>query len=63
MKVSNGLRIEKGMSVEVVDNSFSNSVVTNNGQLIKNAFMRLYGIDLKKIGAMNMVYLDFKQIG
>lgn len=63
MKVSNGLRIEKGMSVDVVTNSISNPVVTNGGQLVNEAFMRLYGIDLKKLGAMNMVYLDVKQIG
>lgn len=63
MKVSNGLRIEKGMSVDVVTNSISNPVVTNGGQLVNDAFMRLYGIDLKKLGAMNMIYLDVKQIG
>lgn len=63
MKVSNGLRIEKGMSVDVVTNSISNPVVTNCGQAVNDAFMRLYGIDLKKLGAMNMVYLDVKQIG
>ena len=31
-KNSNGIRIEKGMSVEVVFNSFSNTVITNGGQ-------------------------------
>lgn len=63
MKVSNGLRIEKGMSVDVVTNSISNPVVTNGGQLVNDAFMRIYGIDLKKIGAMNMIYLDVNRIG
>lgn len=63
MKVSNDLRIGKGMSVDVVTNIISNPVVTNGGQLVNDAFMRLYGIDLKKLGAMNMVYLDMKQIG
>ncbi len=63
MKVSNGLRIEKGMTADVVTNTISNPVVTNGGQLVNDAFMRLYGIDLKKLGALNMVYLDVNRIG
>lgn len=63
LKVANGLRIEKGMTADVVTNSISNPVVTNGGQLVNDAFMRLYGVDLKKLGALNMVYLDVKQIG
>lgn len=62
-KVSNGLRIERGMSVDVVTNSISNPVSTNGGQTVNDAFMRLYGIDLKKIGALNMIYLDVQRIG
>lgn len=63
MKVSNGIRIEKGMSADVVTNSISNPVVTNGGQAVNDAFMRLYGIDLKKLGALNMIYLDVNKIG
>lgn len=63
MKVSNGQRIEKGMTADVVTNTISNPVVTNGGQLVNDAFMRLYGIDLKKLGALNMVYLDVNRIG
>ena len=63
MKVANGLRIEKGMTADVVANSISNPVVTNGGQLVNDAFMRLYGIDLKKLGALNMVYLDVNRVG
>lgn len=63
MKVSNGIRIEKGMSVDVVTNSISNPVSTNGGQVVNEAFMRIYGIDLKKIGALNMIYLDVQRIG
>lgn len=63
MKVSNGIRIEKGMSADVVTNSISNPVVTNGGQAVNDAFMRLYGIDLKKLGALNMIYLDVQRIG
>ena len=63
MKVANGLRIERGMTADVVTNSISNPVVTNGGQLVNEAFQRIYGIDLKKLGAMNMVYLDVNKIG
>ncbi|MDE6814074.1 MAG: hypothetical protein K2J28_09675 [Duncaniella sp.] len=62
-KVSNGLRIERGMSVEVVTNSISNPVSTDSGQSVADAFMRVYGIDMKKIGALNMIYLDVVRIG
>ncbi|MDE6824452.1 MAG: hypothetical protein K2J27_06975 [Duncaniella sp.] len=61
-KVSNGLRIERGMSVEVVTNSISNPVSTDSGQIVADAFMRVYGIDMKKIGALNMIYLDVQRI-
>ena len=59
-KVSNGVRLEKGMSVEVVSNSFSNPVSTNGGQSVVD---RIYGVDIKKAGALSMVYLDVVRIG
>ena len=58
---TNGIRIEPGMQVKVVTNSFSNPVTTNGGQPVIDAFMRMYGIDIKKAGCLNMVYLDVKQ--
>lgn len=63
MKNDNGVRLERGMSVDVPTSSFSNPVTTNGGQLVVEAFMRVYGVDIKKAGALNMVYLDVKQIG
>lgn len=62
-KNSNGVRIEKGMSVEVVTQSMSNPVSTNGGQVVADAFMRLYGVDIKKAGALSMVYLDVVKVG
>ena len=62
-KNSNGIRIERGMSVEVVTNNITNPVTTNGGQAVSDAFMRIYGIDIRKAGALNMVYLDVKRIG
>lgn len=61
-KNSNGIRIERGMSVEVVTNNITNPVTTNGGQAVADAFMRIYGIDIRKAGALNMVYLDVKKI-
>ena len=54
----NGIRIEPGMSVEVVTQSMSNPVVTNGGQAVIDAFYRIYGIDIKKAGCLNMIDLN-----
>ena len=62
-KNANGIRIEKGMSVEVVTSSMSNPLTTNGGQAVADAFMRVYGIDAKKAGILSTVYLDVVQIG
>ena len=62
-KNSSGIRIERGMSVEVVTNNITNPVTTNGGQAVADAFMRIYGIDIRKAGALNMVYLDVQRIG
>lgn len=62
MKNANGARLERGMSVEVATQSFSNPVLTNGGQAVADAFMRIYGIDIKKAGALNMAYLDVVRI-
>jgi len=63
MKNSNGIRIEPGMSVEVVTNSLSNPVITNGGREVEAAFMRIYGISLKRANALSMLYLDVERIG
>ncbi len=64
MKVSNGLRIEKGMSVDVVTNSIQNPLTSfSEKKKVADAFQRIYGIDMDKIGALNMVYLDVERIG
>ena len=51
------------MSVDVVSNSFNNPVTTNGGQVVVDAFQRIYGIDIKKAGALSTVYLDVQRIG
>ncbi len=62
MKNSNEVRIEPGMTVEVVTQSMNNPLLTNGGQTVADAFMRIYGIDIKKAGALNMVYLNVEKL-
>ena len=58
---TNGIRIEPGMRVEVVTQSMSNPVTTNGGQVVVDAFMRIYGIDIKKAGCLSMVELEVQK--
>ena len=62
-KLTSGIRIEPGMSVDVVTNSMSNPLTTNGGQAVADAFMRVYGIDMKRLGALSTVYLDVQRVG
>ena len=57
-KLTNGILIEPGMSVEVATVSAVNPITANGGKAVADAFMRVYGIDLKKAGALNSAYLD-----
>ena len=63
MKNANGVRLERGMFVDVATNSFTNPILYNGGRSVADAFMRIYGIDLKKVGALNTAYLEVEQIG
>lgn len=51
------------MSVEVLSKYFYNPLTTNGGQMVADAFMRIYGVDLKRAGALNTVDLDVEKIG
>ena len=62
-KLTSGIRIERGMSVDVVTNSMSNPLTTNGGQAVADAFMRIYGVDMKRLNALSTVYLDVVRIG
>lgn len=61
-KLSSGIRIERGMSVDVVTNSMSNPLTTNGGQAVADAFMRIFGVDMKRLNALSTVYLDVERI-
>ena len=55
---ANGVRLEKGMSIEVASQS-SNLLSTLQGkELVNNAFKAKYGVDVKKACALQSIYLD-----
>ena len=60
-KYSNGIRLEKGMTVDV-SSRYSNPLTTNGAHEVIDAFQRIYGIDIKKIGVLSPVYLDVKKV-
>lgn len=59
--ITNGVRLEKGMSVEVVS-SLSNPMTTNGGKEVIDAFQRTYGVDIKKANKLSSAYLDVQKI-
>ena len=59
---TNGIQLEPDMSVEVVSQSFSDPVHTNGGQIVADAFMRIYGVYVKKTGVLNCVYMKIDRI-
>jgi len=58
--VKNSVRLERGMSVQVA--SVVNPITSNNGEAARDAFMRIYGIDLKKAGALSSGYLNAEKL-
>ena len=54
---SNGVRLEKGMSVEVASQSYSLLSTLQGKELVNNAFKAKYGVDVKKA-----IYLDVVKI-
>lgn len=60
---ANGVRLEKGMSVEVVSRSYSLLSTLQGEELVNNAFKAKYGVDvIKKACALTSLYLDVLKI-
>ena len=59
---TNGIVLDPGMQVEVVTQSYNDPVHTNGGQAVADAFMYIYGVDIKKAGALNGVYFKVDRI-
>lgn len=59
--LANGVRLEKGMSVEVSTQSLPLSTLQGK-ESVTNAFKAKYGVDLKKACALQSIYLDVVKI-
>lgn len=53
----NNIAFEKGMSVQVSMPTTNNPVLSNGGKIVADAFMRIYGLDVKKAGVLNGAYM------
>lgn len=59
---SNGIRLEKGMVVDVITKVTTNPVSVNNGEAVKEAFKRVHGVDLSSVwGAVRSALSVIKQ--
>lgn len=58
----NGIAFEKGMTVEIITQFPTNPVIHNQGKAVNDAFLRIYGIDLKATGLLNLSYLEVTQL-
>jgi Family of unknown function (DUF6140) len=53
----NGIRLEKGMSVDF-PSSYGSPLSTNGGKEVIEAFERKYGVDIKKANAVSSSYIE-----
>ena len=60
-KQCGGVHLEPGMSVQVATKTDSNPLATNK-QLILDALMRVYGVDLQKAMALNPTDLEVVKV-
>ena len=60
-RMTNNVRLEKGMSVDF-PSVYSNPLTTNGGKEVVEAFLRKYGIDLKKANAVNESYIKIEKV-
>jgi len=58
---NNGVRIEKGINVDF-PSSYGNPLGTNGSKEVIDAFMRKYGVDIKKGGAVSSSYIQIEKI-
>ena len=59
---SNNIAFEKGMSVQVSMPTSNNPVLSNGGKIVADAFMRIYGLDVKKAGVLNGAYMLVEEV-
>ncbi|MDP1744848.1 MAG: DUF6140 family protein [Bacteroidota bacterium] len=61
-KVANGIRLEKGMSVDF-PSAYGAPMGTNGGKEVIEAFQRKYGVDIKKACAVSSAYIEVVKVG
>ena len=61
-RLANGVRLEKGMSVDF-PSSYGVPLSTNGGKEVIEAFERKYGVDIKKAGAVSSAYIEVVKVG
>lgn len=60
--IYNGVHLEKGMFVEYITPTVDNPLyVTKHHDAVNQLFKNKYGIDLKKIGFINVARLNFEK--
>ena len=60
---SAGQVFEPGMSVQVATDILADPILIQGGQLVRNAFLRMYGVDLQDMRALNGLVLESERIG
>jgi hypothetical protein len=55
---SNGVHIEPGMSVQISTQIPMSPIALNGGQAVNDAFLRVYGINLKSAGLLKAAFLE-----
>jgi hypothetical protein len=60
-RLVNGIRLEKGMSVDF-PSSYGSPLGTNGGKEVVEAFLRKYGVDIKKANAVSSSYIEVVKI-
>ena len=60
---SAGQLIEPGMSVQVSTDILGDPILVNGDQLVRDAFLHIYGVDLQEMSALNGLVLESERIG
>lgn len=61
-RLVNGVRLEKGMSVDF-SSFYGSPLSTNGGKEVIEAFQRKYGVDIKKAAAVSSAYIEVVKVG
>lgn len=58
----NGIRFEKGMTVNVVSKYSSNPLAINGGREVVEAFLRIYNVDIRKANMVSSSFIEINKI-